>query len=112
MHKENKILLSGNRLISVSVPVYFFKYNGDGCIYAECPSLRITTHGKTLSEAKKMFNEAFNLWLEVALEDGIREELKGLGWKVTPSEVRPKDEFRKIPLEIIASKLVHIPVAA
>ncbi|MCL2484986.1 MAG: type II toxin-antitoxin system HicB family antitoxin [Endomicrobia bacterium] len=99
-----------NISISVSVPVYFFKHNGDKYIYAECPSLRIITHANTLAKAKRRFDEAFKLWLEVAVEDGIRKDLKALGWKVTPTEVTPRDEFRKIPLEILASTTVHIRI--
>jgi hypothetical protein len=37
------------------------------------------TYAQTLRGAKKMFEEAFALWLEVVTEDGIKEELRNLG---------------------------------
>ena len=110
MSRVSKALVSGDRFVSASVPVYFFKYNGDKCIYAECPSLRITTYAQTLGGAKKMFKEAFALWLEVATEDGIKEELRNLGWKITETSIIPKNEDRRVPLEILASKTVNLKI--
>ena len=102
--------MSGNRFVSTSVPVYFFKYNGDKCIYAKCPSLRITTYVQILRGVKKMFKEAFALWFEVATEDGINEELRNLGWKVKETSIILKSENRRVPLKILASKTVNLKI--
>ncbi|MDR3048886.1 MAG: hypothetical protein LBV16_03485 [Elusimicrobiota bacterium] len=107
-----KIIAQNNNIISASVPVYFFKVKGDknDLIYVECPSLNIFSHGETLTNAKKMFKEAFDCWLSVAKESGIANELKGLGWQVTTSTAFPKDEIQKVPIELFARQTVSLQI--
>ena len=50
-------------------------------IVAYCPSLELTSFGKTNKEAKKSFEEALNIFLEYSLEHGTLEtNLLNLGW--------------------------------
>ena len=89
---KGQVLVQDDKLIRVSVQVYFFKVNGDNSVYAECPSLKLVTYGKNLEHAKKMFQEAFDLWVEEVNERGnINEVLKELGWKLTKSSIVPKE---------------------
>ncbi|MDR3243152.1 MAG: hypothetical protein LBT79_00210 [Elusimicrobiota bacterium] len=109
--KTNKIFLKDDKIISVSVPVYYFKIKGDDFVYAECPSLAITTDGATLEKAKKMFKEAFDIWMERINEKGnIRAVLKELDWKITKSSIIPKDIFHKTPIELLTSKMMDLQI--
>jgi hypothetical protein len=66
-----------------------------------------------LEEAKKMFNEVLELWIEYVDEKGnIKEVLKELGWKLTKSEIIPKEEPYNIPFELPASKMVNLEISA
>jgi len=111
--KNGNILLKGGKMLAASVPVFFFRLNQNGCVFAECAALGITTSGDTLAEAKKMFEEAFLLWLETVNERyDMAEALKSLGWKITADAAIPKEEGYKVPMEILASKSknIFIPV--
>jgi predicted RNase H-like HicB family nuclease len=57
-----------------------FMKEGDRVI-AYSPALDLSTHGRTLSEAQKNFQEAFDLWMESCIEMGTLDAaLKSLGW--------------------------------
>ena len=109
---KGQILVQNDKLIKASVQVYFFKLKDDDCVYAECPALSIVTHGQTLAEAKKMFNEAFELWLEDVNERGnINAVLKELGWKITKEFVIPKEKTFDVPINLLASKTLDFSIA-
>ncbi|MDR1942391.1 MAG: hypothetical protein LBQ47_08705 [Endomicrobium sp.] len=109
---KGQILVQNDKLISVAVQIYFFKRKGQSCVYAECPALGIISDGKNLETAKKMFQEAFDLWLEIVNEKGnIRAVLKELGWKLTKTSVTPKEIPYDIPIELLASKTVNLSIA-
>jgi hypothetical protein len=111
--KTNKIAVKGHKVISVSVPVYFFTFKEDSnkYVYAECPSLELTTYGDNLKQAQLMFKNAFNLWIETVNEDcNIKEVLEDLGWTMTKSPVIPKEDNFKVPFEILASKSINLQI--
>jgi hypothetical protein len=110
--KTPKILVEENRIVSVSIPVYFFKLNKeDNIIIAECPSLAISTNGNSLKHAKEMFKDAFNLWRQTINHKGnITEVLKELGWKTVGSTICPKEENHKIPIELLASTSLNLQI--
>ena len=67
------------RVRKLKLAVEFFK-EGDAFI-AYSHSLDLSTHGATLSEAKKNFHEAVNLWIEACVEKGTLDKaLIELGW--------------------------------
>jgi predicted RNase H-like HicB family nuclease len=52
------------------------------CFVAYAPSLDLSSCGKTKSKAKKMLDEAIDLFLEESVESGQLESiLKELGWQ-------------------------------
>ena len=110
--KNSKILVKKDRIISVSVPVYFIKFKSDEkTIFAECPSLAITTYGDNLKHAKTMFDDAFYLWLKTVNDDGnILAVLKDLGWKITKNTVAPKEDYFNVPVDLIAGKSVNLQI--
>jgi hypothetical protein len=111
--KTSRIIVKGDKVVSVSVPVYFFSFKEDSnkYVYAECPSLELTTYGDNLKQAQLMFKDAFNLWIETVNEDcNIKEVLENLGWTVTKSSVIPKEDNFKTPFEILASKSINLQI--
>ena len=102
---KGQIVVQNDKLIELSVQVYFFKIDGDDCVYAKCPALALITHGKNLDHAKKMFQEAFDLWVEDVNERGnINDVLKELGWKVTKYSITPKEQPFNVPINLLASQ--------
>jgi hypothetical protein len=96
------------RIISASVPVLFFRNIETGNIIADCPVLRITSCGKTITQAKKNFHEAFCLWYETIIEMGtIKQALIELGWKIYKQSIQlPKQanfSHRNIPVELLST---------
>ena len=111
--KTNKILVKDDRVVSVSVPVYFFRVSNDKYIHAQCSSLGIISSGETLEKAKKMFTEALDIWIEwVEEKETIKEALKDLGWKVTSTLVVPKEKPIDVPIELLASKMINLEISA
>ena len=105
------MLVKNDRVISVSIPVYFFKISGDKYVHAQCSPLGIITSGKNLEKAKAMFEEAFDLWLDYVHENGnIKDVLKELGWKLTRTTAIPKEEPISVPIELLASRMVNLEV--
>lgn len=111
--KHNQIAVNGDKIVNVNVAVLFFKLPKQDTVFAECPSLGITTYGNTLTEAKKMFEEAFSLWLETVNEEcSIHQVLKELGWKLTSRQAKPAPvDYSKVPLHLldITTKEILIP---
>ena len=109
---KSKMVVKNDKIISVSVPVYFIKFKSDEkTIFAECPSLAITTYGNTLKHAKSMFDDAFSLWLKTVDEDGnILAVLKDLGWKITKTTISPKEDYFNAPVELIAGKSINLQI--
>ncbi|MDR2251367.1 MAG: hypothetical protein LBD98_00800 [Endomicrobium sp.] len=109
--KSTRIVVQKDRIVSVSVPVYYFQFKGDNVVYAECPSLHLTTYGNNLKNAKTMFDDTFNLWVKTVNEDGdAKEILENLGWKFTKTKVLPKEKSFKVPIELLANKTVNLQI--
>ena len=105
MNKQGKITVNGNQIKDVSVPVLFFRLKGQSSVFAECPALGIVTEGKNLSDAKKMFKEALDCWVEGVNEIGnISSVLRELGWKITKNSVIPTSTVRNTePMRVLDS---------
>ena len=66
-------------------------------VVAYCPALDLYTQGKDLDDAKKMFEDAVDLYFkEIVESDTYKEVLSDLGWKT--SGARPEE---MVPPEII-----------
>lgn len=96
------------RIVSVTVPVLFFKNTETDNIVADCPALQITTSGRTLSETQKNFHDAFVLWYETIIKMGtLKNALIELGWKIFKHKQKvqlPKQinfSHRNVPVELI-----------
>jgi predicted RNase H-like HicB family nuclease len=112
---KNKIVLKGNKIVSAVVNVKFFKDEEYNDIVARCPALRITTYGKNLEHAKKMFKEAFELWIETTNEDcDAKEILKNLNWHFEKSEAtaETKREINKMPFIVSDSLILNTNIPA
>ncbi len=87
-------------------------------IVAYCPSLELSSFGKTNKEAKASFEEALNIFMEYCLEHGTLEKnLLNLGWSLrklpTAKYEPPKIKAGKYPLKALRSSFkerVLIPV--
>jgi predicted RNase H-like HicB family nuclease len=112
--EKNNVMANFQRYktIIASIPVYFFKLNDkDKFIFAECPALGIITNGNSLREAKKMFEEAFSLWIETVEEKfNLVDALKSLGWKITSNEIFPENHMWKVPCTLLASQPKNISI--
>lgn len=109
---KNQIEVKNGKVIYASVSVRFFKDQEDGNIVATCPALKITTYGKNLTQAKKMFQEAFSLWLETSIEDNdLADTLRTLGWTVTPHKVVVKEQFKPTPYQPLRTEYCQIPIS-
>ena len=69
-----------NHLIHLTVPVLF--YEADGVVVAHCPAFDIATEGKNEKQAKKMFKEMFEIFIEdICSRNVLQEVLKECGWR-------------------------------
>ena len=94
------IILSMNKLSimnssNLKLGVMFFEEEEH--VVAYCPALDLYTQGKDLDDAKKMFENAADLYLKEITESGTyKEVLLDLGWKI--SSAQPKE---LVPPEIL-----------
>lgn len=117
MKNVDEIIVKNNKFHRISVSVVFFKPSKENLVIAECPALNISTFGKDLKQARKMFEEAFSLWKESVDKDyDIGEVLKSLGWKLTKTICKPATDIRfsSVPVNLLATdtKNICIPVRA
>lgn len=102
--------------IAVNLSVMIFKEKKD--FIATCPALSLSTHGTTLAQAQRNFEEAFKMWFETVIEMGtLRKALHELGWKVdmrNSSVIPAEKDYEKTPMSLVAakSKNMNIPVKA
>lgn len=74
---------------------------------AYSPALDLSTHGKSIDEAKKNFAEALGLFLEELVEhDTLDLVLENMGWKKKQSQWQPP-----VGVERVLSVPFRIPVA-
>lgn len=115
MKNAYKITFANNKIITVTVPVIYFRFPKQKTVFAECPALELVTEGKNLSDAKRMFQEALSLWVEGMNECGdIPGALKELGWKVTSNQYIPSSSWRTTaPVQVmgITQSALAFPMA-
>jgi len=76
------------KIIHAELPVLFFKEGKR--IVAYTPALNLSTFGKTLTEAKKRFNEVVAIFFEETSKMGTTEEvLLECGWEKRKNEFLP-----------------------
>jgi len=92
--------------VSVELPVTFIEEGGS--VVAYTPALDLSTAGKDLEEAKKMFSEAVKIFFDDLIENNtVDEVLAPLGWtKKTESAVWQPPKFSQESID------VRIPLAA
>jgi len=85
--------------LHVKIPVSIFKEGKYFVAYS--PVLDLSTCGDTKAEAKKMFDEAVEVFFEELIKEGtLKEVLKDLGWQEEKATLKPpaliSQELRKI----------------
>lgn len=96
----------GNKEKAVELPVTFI-HDGD-FIVAYTPALDLSTAGKDMDDAKKMFDEAVKIFFNDLVENNtVDEVLSSLGWTRLPEKSAWQPP--KFSQESIG---VHIPVTA
>ena len=94
------------KMFTVNLPILVLKEGKSFIAYS--PALDLSTCGSTEKEAKKMFEEALQVFLEELTEAGTLEEvLLNLGW-----EKKARQNWQPPILVDYDSKKVTIPVAA
>ena len=68
------------QMIYASMELYSFVENGINIVY--CPALDLSAAGKTLTDARREFEQIFKMHIEDCVENGtLREDLLAHGWK-------------------------------
>lgn len=97
---------AGNEEKAVELPVTFIQ-DGDSVV-AYTPALDLSTAGKDVEDAKKMFDEVVRIFFNDLVENNTVDEVLGsLGWTRLPE--KSTWEPPKFTQESIG---VHIPIAA
>ncbi len=88
------------KLIGTKLKIAFYKE--DGQFIAYCPALDISTAGDTMEEARKNFEELFNVFLEETIKMGTLENvLLECGWKkVSRPKLHWKPPVRRFITEV------------
>lgn len=68
----------------------FFVFQENGVQIAYCPSLDISTSGKTFNEAVGNFYEMFQLYIECCVENNtLHDDLLAHGWRLQKRQMLP-----------------------
>ena len=68
----------------------FFVFQENGLQIAYCPSLDISTSGKTFNEAVGNFYEMFQLYIECCVENNtLHDDLLAHGWRLQKQQMLP-----------------------
>lgn len=98
--------------------IEFFIFQDSGLYIAYCPSLDISTSGKTFNEAVGNFYEMFQLHIECCVESGtLHDDLLAHGWKMRKRDIVPpafsvlmkKPEMKKLMTGNIGFEKVVVP---
>ncbi len=113
---KRKVDMGKIKVIGASVPVICLRE--EDYIVAYCPPLDLSSYGKTEDEAKKAFEEAFDIFIEETTRKGSLEKvLIKLGWILSKVNYEPptysEAELHKLygarrPLNI-TTKHVRLP---
>ncbi len=98
--------------VDVLLPVNIFKEDKE--YVAACPIIKLSTTGKTIKKAKDNFHEAFQVWIETAVHEGILDDLlKDLGWHCLKNKMtyQPRliSESNPLPLCAQTYEQMRIP---
>ena len=86
---KNQVIVREEKNVKVSIDV-FIKKQGENFI-AYCPALEVSSYGATRKEAKAMFEEALQIFIEETTAMGTFEKvLLELGWKL---QLKPVAKF-------------------
>ncbi len=73
---------------NVKLQVDFLREGGNFIAFS--PALDLATHGKSMAEARKSFEEAAELFFETIIENGTyKEVLTNLGWAIEGKKSTP-----------------------
>ena len=89
--------------VSLKIPVNFIK---EGKYFtAFTPAFDLATQGDSLEDAKKMFIEAVQIFIDELNESGnLEEELLSLGWKKINGNLKPPRQIVEevtVPVNIV-----------
>ncbi len=104
--------------ILLKVPVAFFEEDGTWLAY--CPSLNLSTYGRSKKQVESRFEETIQIFLEDVLSKGTLDEyLRTCGWtagrkKYTPPPLGiPIDKFEDLrPYTLQGSQLHDVMIPA
>ena len=70
--------------------IEFFVFQQDGAYIAYCPSMDISTSGKTFNEAVGNFHEMFQLHIECCIDnESLIQDFLNHGWKAKNMDLLP-----------------------
>lgn len=97
---------SGIDTVAVELPVALI--HEDGSVVAYTPALDLSTCGKTEKEARKMFNEAVQIFFDDLIDNGnLPEVLTSLGWRFK------KQQKQWVPPKVSQESMaVNVPAMA
>lgn len=110
---------SDNRDREYRFRIEYYVFVENGTYIAYCPSLDISTSGKTFNEAVGNFYECFQLHMECCIECGsLCDDLRAHGWKMRAKSIQPptfvalmkKPEMKKLMQGGIGFEKIIAPV--
>jgi len=95
--------------ITISLAVNIFK---DGKRYiADCPALALATHGGSLREVQRHFEDALNVWMKNTMREGVlKKALLELGWTLGPVPMPEEADYSKVPVCLLKQKYYPITI--
>lgn len=86
-------------------------YKEDNYYVADCPALKLSSHGKTVKKAQENFQEALDSWIEVVTTHNCLDSaLAELGWKKSASScLMPASREIELPKNDHKVSLSYIP---
>jgi predicted RNase H-like HicB family nuclease len=99
--------------------IEYYVFTENDTYIAYCPSLDLSTSGKTFNEVISNFYEMFELYIETCIEyDTLHDDLIAHGWKLTKKDIQPptfsslmkKPEMRKLIRGNIGFEKIVTPV--
>lgn len=90
MHKKSKSSSLKQRAVVQNLKLQLDIIKEGKSYIAYSPALDLATHGKSVADAKKSFEEAADLFFETIIENNtVSETLSSLGWQKKGKELLP-----------------------
>lgn len=87
---KNLAMVANNERKEINLSVSFFVFSDKTNIIAYCPSLDLSTSGKTEEEAEANFHEMLQLYVECEIESNtLHQDLMAHGWSVQRRGITP-----------------------